>query len=154
MPPRTLDSQALALSTAPDPDHALIVRGETLAELDRGVSPALNQYDARPDMPPDQLTPVRTRVMRSGTETASDRPPNAVRTRVLADGPFIEGNDRPANAARRRGFHTVLLGGLLAVRGSRTNEDAARVRVLGLVNSPSASHHDLPTWLPGAPHVG
>jgi hypothetical protein len=119
MPPRTLSSLAHALSAAPDLDQALIALGETLAELDRGASIALIQYDARRDMLRERLAPVGAHVVRSGMETTFDHLPESIRSRVLTGGPFVDVTDRSADYARLCGFSTLLEGGVLAVRGMR-----------------------------------
>lgn len=130
MPPRTLASLAHALAAAPDLDQALIALGETLAELDRGASLALIEYDARRDMLRDRLTPVGAQVVRSRMETTFDHLPEPVRQRVLAGGPFIDVTDRSADYARLCGFPTLLDGGVLALRGMKM--DGALGAVLAL----------------------
>jgi hypothetical protein len=117
MPPRSLSSLAHALSATSDLDGALIALGECLAELDRGASVALLQYDARRDMLRDRLTPVGARVIRTSMETTFDHLPEAVRTSILAGGPFIDVSERSADYARLCGFTAALDGGILAVRG-------------------------------------
>lgn len=121
MAPRSLASLAHALAAAPDLDHALIALGECLAELDRGASLALIQYDARRDMLRDRLTPVAGSIVRSGMETTFDHLPEPVRLRILAGGPFADVTDRTADYARLCGFQTQLEGGVLAVRGMKVD---------------------------------
>lgn len=117
MPPRSLASLAHALSVSSDLDGALVALGECLAELDRGASIALLQYDARRDMLRDRLTPVSAHVVRSSLETTFDHLPEAIRVKILAGGPFTDVVDRSADYARLCGFTTALDGGTLAVRG-------------------------------------
>lgn len=119
MPPRSLASLAHALAAAPDLDNALIALGECLAELDRGASLALIQYDARRDMLRERLTPVGASIVRSRMETTFDHLPEPVRNRILAAGPFIDVADRSADYARLFGFSTLLDGGVLSVRGMK-----------------------------------
>ncbi len=117
MPPRSLASLAYALSATSDLDGALIALGECLAELDRGASVALLQYDARRDMLRDRLTPVGAQVVRTSMETTFDHLPEAARAKILAGGPFVDVSDRSADYARLCGFTAALDGGILAVRG-------------------------------------
>lgn len=117
MPPRSLASLAYALSATSDLDGALIALGECLAELDRGASVALLQYDARRDMLRDRLTPVGAQVVRTSMETTFDHLPEAARSKILAGGPFVDVSDRSADYARLCGFTAALDGGILAVRG-------------------------------------
>ncbi len=117
MPPRSLASLAYALSATSDLDGALIALGECLAELDRGASVALLQYDARRDMLRDRLTPVGAQVVRTSMETTFDHLPEAARVKILAGGPFVDVSDRSADYARLCGFTAALDGGILAVRG-------------------------------------
>jgi len=117
MPPRSLASLAYALSATSDLDGALIALGECLAELDRGASVALLQYDARRDMLRDRLTPVGAEVVRTSMETTFDHLPEAARVKILAGGPFVDVSDRSADYARLCGFTAALDGGILAVRG-------------------------------------
>ena len=117
MPPRSLASLAYALSATSDLDGALIALGECLAELDRGASVALLQYDARRDMLRDRLTPVGAQVVRTSMETTFDHLPEAARVKILAGGPFVDVSDRSADYARLCGFTVALDGGVLAVRG-------------------------------------
>lgn len=117
MPPRSLASLAYALSATSDLDGALIALGECLAELDRGASVALLQYDARRDMLGDRLTPVGAQVVRTSMETTFDHLPEAARAKILAGGPFVDVSDRSADYARLCGFTAALDGGILAVRG-------------------------------------
>lgn len=117
MPPRSLSSLAYALSATSDLDGALIALGECLAELDRGASVALLQYDARRDMLRDRLAPVGADVVRSALETTFDHLPEAIRAKILAGGPFVDVVDRSADYARLCGFTAGLDGGILAVRG-------------------------------------
>jgi putative methionine-R-sulfoxide reductase with GAF domain len=119
MPPRSLASLAYALSATSDLDGALIALGECLAELDRGASIALLQYDARRDMLRERLSPVGAQVVRSSIETTIDHLPETVRTKIIAGGPFWDVSDRSADYARLCGFSAALDGGVLAVRGLR-----------------------------------
>ena len=119
MPPRSLASLAYALSATSDLDGALIALGECLAEMDRGASIALLQYDARRDMLRDRLSPVGAQVVRASMETTFDHLPDAVRVSILAGGPFVDVSDRSADYARLCGFTAALDGGILAVRGLR-----------------------------------
>lgn len=117
MPPRSLASLAYALSATSDLDGALIALGECLAELDRGASVALLQYDARRDMLRDRLTPLGAQVVRTSMETTFDHLPEAARAKILAGGPFVDVSDRSADYARLCGFTAAVDGGILAVRG-------------------------------------
>lgn len=130
MAPRTLASLAHALTAAPDLDGALIALGECLAELDRGASVALIQYDARRDMLRVRATPVGAQVVRSSMETTFDHLPEPVRARIQAGGPFLDVTDRSADYARLFGFATALDGGVLAVRGLRVEGQLGAVLAL------------------------
>ena len=59
MAPRTLQSLAHALSSAPDLDAALVALGEGLAEVDRTAYVALLRYDGRREMIVDRLGDAR-----------------------------------------------------------------------------------------------
>lgn len=120
MPPRSLASLAYALSATSDLDGALIALGECLAELDRGASVALLLYDARRDMLRERLSPSGPQVIRTFIETTFDHLPETVRTKIIAGGPFWDVSDRSADYARLCGFTAALDGGVLAVRGLRT----------------------------------
>ncbi len=117
MPPRSLASLAHALSATSDLDGALIALGECLAEMDRGASVALLQYDARRDMLRERLSPVGAQVVRTTMDTTFDHLPEAARVCILAGGPFVDVSDRSADYARLCGFAAALDGGILAVRG-------------------------------------
>lgn len=119
MPPRSLASLAYALSAASDLDGALIALGECLADVDRGASVALLQYDARRDMLRKRLSPSGPQVVRTSIETTFDHLPETVRTKIIAGGPFWDVSDRSADYARLCGFTAALDGGVLAVRGLR-----------------------------------
>ncbi len=119
MSPRSLASLAYSLAASADLDGALIALGETLADLDRGASLALLQYDARRDMLRDRLAPVGAQIVRSSIETTFDHLPDAVRTKILAGGQFVDVVDKTADYARLCGFGSSLEGGVLAVRGLR-----------------------------------
>lgn len=121
MPPRTLASLAHALAAAPDLDGALVALGETLVELDRGASLAFIRYDARREMLRERLAPVGNEVRRAMLETTFDHLPEAVRQRIGSAGAFVDVTDRTADYARLCGFGSPVEGGVLALRGMRTD---------------------------------
>lgn len=130
MAPRSLASLAHALGATPDIDGALVALSEGLAEVDRGAVLALLQYDGRRDMLRDRLTPVNGKVVRSTIETTFDHLPEAVRTRVVAGGQFVDVSDRSADYARLFGFSSSFDGGMLALRGLRVEGYLAAVLAL------------------------
>ncbi len=130
MPPRSLASLAHALSAIADLDGALIALGECLAELDRGASIALVQYDARKDMLRERLCPVGAQVTRSMLETTYDHLPEPVRSRVTPGGQFIDVSDKSADYARLFGFGSGLDGGMLSLRGVRIDGSLSAVIAL------------------------
>ena len=129
MPPRSLASLAHALGASSDLDGALIALGECLAELDRGASLALLQYDARREMLRERLAPAGAHVARSTLDTTYDHLPEALRAKVTAGGQFAEVNDKSADYARLVGF-SALDGGMLAMRGIRVEGVLAAVLAL------------------------
>jgi len=148
MPPRSLASLAYALSASSDLDGALLALGECLAELDRGASVALLQYDARRDMLRDRsgegvagrVAAAREPLLVQGVRQASQHP--LLRDQYFTTGSFI---------SFPLVYHDELVGVLnltnRAQRGVFTDEDVERVRVLGLVMSLILSRNALPTRL-------
>jgi hypothetical protein len=130
MAPRSLASLAHALGVSPDIDGALIALSEGLAELDRAAVVALLHYDARRDMLRDRLTPANGSITRTTIETTFDHLPEAIRTRVVAGGQFVDVTDRSADYARLFGFASSLDGGMLALRGLRVEGNLAAVLAL------------------------
>ncbi len=121
MPPRSLASLAHALGAIADLDGALVALGECLAELDRGASIALVQYDARKDMLRERLAPVGAQIVRSTLETTYDHLPDTIRSRVSPGGQFVDVTDKSADYARLFGFGSGVDGGVLSLRGVRVD---------------------------------
>jgi putative methionine-R-sulfoxide reductase with GAF domain len=130
MAPRSLASLAHALGATSDLDGALTALAEGLAEIDRGAVLALLRYDARRDMLRERLTPQNGQVTHSSLETTFDHLPEAIRTRVVAGGQFIDVSDRSADYARLFGFSQSMEGGSLALRGLRVEGYLAAVLAL------------------------
>ena len=130
MPPRTLASLAHALGVAPDLEAALVALGESVLEIDRSAQLALLRYDGRRAMLADRLTPNGGRVVRGSVETTFDHLPGALRVPVSAGGQFVDVGDDSPDFARLLGFTAISEGGLLSLRGLRT--DGHLAGVLGL----------------------
>ena len=117
MAPRTLQSLAHALASAPDLDAALVALGEGLAEVDRTAYVALLRYDGRREMIVDRLTPTGGTVGRTMVETTFDHlgpgPP-----RRLPRAEFIDLGDQSQEYARLFGMMPFADGGMLASAGS------------------------------------
>lgn len=121
MPPRSLASLAHALTVATDLEGALLALGESLVEFDRGASLALLEYDARKQMLRRRLSPAGGEVRTSALDTTFDHLPDAVRSRIVACGPFFDVTDKTADWARLLGFAGTMDGGVLALRGLRVD---------------------------------
>ncbi len=121
MPPRTLASLAQALSIAPDLNAALVALGEVLAEIDRSASVALLRYDGRREMLRERLTPSGGKVETAPLETTFDHLPGAIQAAVTTGGQFVDFADKSEDFARLFGMRSIPDGGLLSLRGLRTD---------------------------------
>jgi putative methionine-R-sulfoxide reductase with GAF domain len=130
MPPRTLASLAQALSIAPDLNAALVALGEVLAEIDRSASVALLRYDQRKQMLRERLTPSGSRVETAQLETTFDHLPGALQSGVSTGGQFVDFGDKSEDFARLFGMRSIPDGGLLSLRGLRTDGALAAVVAL------------------------
>jgi GAF domain-containing protein len=130
MAPRTLQSLAHALATAPDLDAALVALGEGLAEVDRTAYVALLRYDGRREMIVDRLTPTGGTVGRTPVETTFDHLSAPVRQAVSQGADFIDLGDQSQEYARLFGMMPFADGGMLALRGIRFDGYLAAVVAL------------------------
>ena len=130
MPPRTLASLAQALSIAPDLPAALVALGEVLAEIDRSAVVSLLRYDARREMLRERLTPAGGRVESAPIETTFDHLPGAIRSGVATGGQFMDFGDKSEDFARLFGMRSIPDGGLLSLRGLRTDGSLSAVVAL------------------------
>jgi hypothetical protein len=130
MAPRTLQSLAHALATAPDLDAALVALGEGLAEVDRTAYVALLRYDGRREMIVDRLTPTGGTVGRTMVETTFDHLSAPVRQAVSQGAEFIDLGDQSQEYARLFGMMPFADGGMLALRGIRFDGYLAAVVAL------------------------
>jgi len=130
MAPRTLQSLAHALATAPDLDAALVALGEGLAEVDRTAYVALLRYDGRREMIVDRLTPTGGTVGRTMVETTFDHLSAPVRHAVSQGAEFIDLADQSQEYARLFGMMPFADGGMLALRGIRFDGYLAAVVAL------------------------
>ncbi|HSY84654.1 MAG TPA: GAF domain-containing protein [Gemmatimonadaceae bacterium] len=130
MAPRTLQSLAHALASAPDLDAALVALGEGLAEVDRTAYVALLRYDGRREMIVDRLTPTGGTVGRTMVETTFDHLSAPVRHAVSQGAEFIDLGDQSQEYARLFGMMPFADGGMLALRGIRFDGYLAAVVAL------------------------
>ena len=130
MAPRTLQSLAHALATAPDLDAALVALGEGLAEVDRTAYVALLRYDGRREMIVDRLTPTGGTVGRTMVETTFDHLSAPVRHAVSQGAEFVDLGDQSQEYARLFGMMPFVDGGMLALRGIRFDGYLAAVVAL------------------------
>jgi hypothetical protein len=130
MAPRTLQSLAHALATAPDLDAALVALGEGLAEVDRTAYVALLRYDGRREMIVDRLTPTGGTVGRTPVETTFDHLSAPVRHGVSQGAEFVDLGDQSQEYARLFGMMPFADGGMLALRGIRFDGYLAAVVAL------------------------
>jgi hypothetical protein len=130
MAPRTLQSLAHALASAPDLDAALVALGEGLAEVDRTAYVALLRYDGRREMIVDRLTPTGGTVGRTMVETTFDHLSAPVRHGVSQGAEFIDLGDQSQEYARLFGMMPFADGGMLALRGIRFDGYLAAVVAL------------------------
>jgi GAF domain-containing protein len=130
MAPRTLQSLAYALATAPDLDAALVALGEGLAEVDRTAYVALLRYDGRREMIVDRLTPTGGTVGRTPVETTFDHLSAPVRQAVSQGADFVDLGDQSQEYARLFGMMPFADGGMLALRGIRFDGYLAAVVAL------------------------
>jgi hypothetical protein len=130
MAPRTLQSLAHALATAPDLDAALVALGEGLAEVDRTAYVALLRYDGRREMIVDRLTPTGGTVGRTPVETTFDHLSAPVRHAVSQGAEFVDLGDQSQEYARLFGMMPFADGGMLALRGIRFDGYLAAVVAL------------------------
>jgi len=130
MAPRTLQSLAHALATAPDLDAALVALGEGLAEVDRTAYVALLRYDGRREMIVDRLTPTGGTVGRTMVETTFDHLSAPVRHAVSQGAEFVDLGDQSQEYARLFGMMPFADGGMLALRGIRFDGYLAAVVAL------------------------
>lgn len=130
MAPRTLQSLAHALASAPDLDAALVALGEGLAEVDRTAYVALLRYDGRREMIVDRLTPTGGTVGRTMVETTFDHLSAPVRHGVSQGAEFVDLGDQSQEYARLFGMMPFADGGMLALRGIRFDGYLAAVVAL------------------------
>jgi GAF domain len=130
MAPRTLQSLAHALASAPDLDAALVALGEGLAEVDRTAYVALLRYDGRREMIVDRLTPTGGTVGRTMVETTFDHLSAPVRHAVSQGVEFVDLGDQSQEYARLFGMMPFADGGMLALRGIRFDGYLAAVVAL------------------------
>ena len=130
MAPRTLQSLAHALSSAPDLDAALVALGEGLAEVDRTAYVALLRYDGRREMIVDRLTPTGGTVGRTMVETTFDHLSAPIRHAVSQGAEFVDLGDQSQEYARLFGMMPFADGGMLALRGIRFDGYLAAVIAL------------------------
>lgn len=130
MAPRTLQSLAHALSSAPDLDAALVALGEGLAEVDRTAYVALLRYDGRREMIVDRLTPTGGTVGRTMVETTFDHLSAPIRHAVSQGAEFVDLGDQSQEYARLFGMMPFADGGMLALRGIRFDGYLAAVVAL------------------------
>jgi hypothetical protein len=130
MAPRTLQSLAHALASAPDLDAALVALGEGLAAVARTAYVALLRYDGRREMIVDRLTPTGGTVGRTMVETTFDHLSAPVRHAVSQGAEFIDLGDQSQEYARLFGMMPFADGGMLALRGIRFDGYLAAVVAL------------------------
>jgi hypothetical protein len=130
MAPRTLQSLAHALASAPDLDAALVALGEGLAEVDRTAYVALLRYDGRREMIVDRLTPTGGTVGRTMVETTFDHLSAPIRHAVSQGAEFVDLGDQSQEYARLFGMMPFADGGMLALRGIRFDGYLAAVVAL------------------------
>ncbi|MGH7679458.1 MAG: GAF domain-containing protein [Gemmatimonadaceae bacterium] len=130
MPPRTLASLAQSLSVATDIEGALIVLGESLAELDRFAQLAWVRYDPRRMLMRERLLVNGENITRSMLDTTLDHLPQRERHAITLGGQLADFGDASDDYARLFDLAKPEEGGLLAVRGLRFDGPLSSLLVL------------------------
>jgi hypothetical protein len=126
MPPRTLDSLALALAVAPDLDAALIALGESLAEVERSAYLGLIRHDAKTGMLTEMVRPAGPRVERVPLEVALAHLPKTTAFKIAAAAEFVDAADQSSEFARLLGV-SATEGGQLALKGIRVDGELCAI---------------------------